>query len=519
MRHLTVKNRRHKRLVQIHRPLTRTTHIPRNRTPIRRASHKPLTIIQRPLMNVRLPQRHVSIEPNNVVVTEAPVNHRVHALTVNLPVARKVQRLFLQQQRNHQPIRHANSDKRRRVIRLTTIEPEHDPVTRLQRRLTFDPLPLRRREQVALRLPHLIQVHATRLRRRTRRIQHRPPRLISITPHRIPTHSVIQHLKHALIQRRIIRGLKRVIKHVSVRRQPLQRPHERIAVVLSHRTLTRLIRIRNSQIPGLHLRRITLNRILQLLPIILRQPVLRLIQQCKSTTVTLRRTERRGFNLNTCRIVTTTNNLQTHIHAILRTQPVTNKHMEHIERIARLLLLQRENLHQRLRTPTTNRLTIRTPPRKTRRTKRLNQTQNSKQRVFTPTLNPLQHASTSVNELTLIINRIPPQHDTQLLQGKLKHILIRTKRLQIIRTPPGNLPTQRMLRQHKPAILATLPRRPIMHRRKTLKNLSTRQTIIGTTRGCPSLINIDQNQDTPNPINTQYPWRDSNPHAHKSATF
>ena len=227
--------------------------------------------------------------------------------------------------------------------------------------------------------------------------------------------------------------------------------------------------------------------------------MLRLIQQRESTTITLRRTKRRRLNLNTRRVIATTHNLQLHIRAILRTHLVTNKHMEHIKRVAGLLLLQRENLHQRLWAPTPNRLTVRPPPRKPGRTKRLHQTQNSKQRVLTPALNPLQHPATSVNELTLIINRVPPQDDTQLLQGKLKHLLVSTKRLQIIRTPPSYLPAQRALRQHKPAILAALPRRPIMHRRETLKNLSIRQTIIGTLRGCPSLTVIDQNQNTPQP--------------------
>ena len=227
--------------------------------------------------------------------------------------------------------------------------------------------------------------------------------------------------------------------------------------------------------------------------------MLRLIQQRESTTITLSRTERRRFNLDARRVITTTHNLQLHIRTILRTHLVTDEHVEHIKRIASLLLLQRENLHQRLRTPTTHRLTIRTPTRKPGRTKRLNQTQHSKQRILTPTLNPLQNASTSVNELPLIVNRIPPQHDTQLLQGKLEYLLVSTQRFQIVRTPPGNLPTQRMLRQHKPTVLATLPRRPIMHRRETLKDFLVRQIIIGTTRGRPGLTVIDQNQDTPQP--------------------
>ena len=300
----------------------------------------------------------------------------------------------------------------------------------------------------------------------------------------------------------MIRRLQRIIKHVRIHQTPLQGLHERITLILSNRPLTRLISIRDRHVPTTHLSRITLNSILQLLPIVLRKPVLNLVQQSKSTTITLSGPERTRLHLNARSIITTTHDLQPHINTVLPAKPIPHQDMEHIKRVRSLLLLQRKNLHQSIRAPLPHRRPIRPPMREHRRPKRLHKTQNSEQRVLPPALDALQRPAAPINEPPLLINRIPPQNDAQLLQGEPENLLPLTKRLQEIAAPPSNPPPQRPLRQHKAPVSAALPRRTIMHRSITNKQLLVRQLIIRHVPKRERPRNPIVHEGTPNPQNS-----------------
>src|SRR5690606_34765178 len=273
----------------------------------------------------------------------------------------------------------------------------------------------------------------------------------------------INRLRRNLRDRRIRRSLNRVVQQTGVDGDTALHILVVLPQALADRFLTGTVGVTDRQPPGvLDLRDVTLDDTEHLGTLVRLHPLLDLVQDHQSGPVTLQTRWRASHTLNQPASQSGVDNRLINIKLVLRSQLLRSQSRKHSERVLRLTLRHRSNLHPRLVVRFTNRHPVLIEMRKHDRPAKIRERYSGEQRVLTPPLAPPQH-TIPVDELPMLIDGVPPHQEAALLIRRLERLTspLATRHHQVLIHPLDDLIPERPIRFGEPKASRTqlLPRR------------------------------------------------------------